>query len=339
MAFPVARFRQLLVALWLLGWLGIPSLAVVHGWPERRAAALIQTQGKPLRAGVMRGGGRVALERAEGGDTPILSFRSPAGPVRLLIDTGAAATMVTATVVERLGLLPRPLTSADFSLAGGGDACPGLRLSSAAIPSLVLAGAEAKPALRLDGLEALVIPGSALPPGVDGVLGAPALRQLPLMIDPLARIVAIGEPALHWRHTMRSWPQVVALSWRRGVPLLPLRVRPRSGGSVATLNALADTGAEGVFLTASLAGRLTPLHPGQPARLVGVCGLQEARRQHLFGIAVGTQSAPNESVEALIVENPVFGLLDVEAIVGQELLRSRRQLWRLDANPPRLELW
>jgi len=32
-------------------------------------------------------------------------------------------------------------------------------------------------------------------------------------------------------------------------------------------------------------------------------------------------------------------LLGVEAIVGQEVLRFRRQLWRLDTDPPRLELW
>jgi hypothetical protein len=29
----------------------------------------------------------------------------------------------------------------------------------------------------------------------------------------------------------------------------------------------------------------------------------------------------------------------VEAIAGQELLRHRRQLWRLDTAPPRLMLW
>ncbi len=123
------------------------------------------------------------------------------------------------------------------------------------------------------------------------------------------------------------------------MPLLPLRVRPVGGGPPLTLNALADTGAEGVFLTAALAERLTPLHPSQPARLVGVCGLQEVRRQRLFGLTVVSGRLPNEIVDAVILTNPVFALLDVEAIVGQDLLRSRRQLWRLDANPPWLELW
>ena len=105
------------------------------------------------------------------------------------------------------------------------------------------------------------------------------------------------------------------------------------------VSALADTGAEGVFLTAALAERLTPLHPSQPARLVGVCGLQEVRRQRLFGLAIGAESPPTRSVEAIILTNAVFPLLEVEAIVGQGLLREHRQLWRLDLLPPRLELW
>ena len=339
MAFPIDSCRAFLVSL-CLGLAGRPSLTHAHGVPQRRAEALIQTRGTPLRAGVIRGGSQVALERAEGGDTPVLSFRSPRGAVvRLLLDTGAAASLVTPALVQRLGLPRRSLAPEAFSMAGGGTACPTLRLSSTEMPALVLGGEPPWPGLRLEGLEALVLPAAALPPGVDGVLGAPTLRQLPVVVDPLTAHVALGSSALHWRQTMTSSPRVVALTWRRGVPLLPLRVRSASGGPTVTLNALADTGAEGVFLTAALAERLTPLHPSQPARLVGVCGLQEVRRQRLFGLTVGSAGPPNESVDAVILTNPVFALLNVEAIVGQELLRSRRQFWRLDANPPRLELW
>jgi hypothetical protein len=40
-----------------------------------------------------------------------------------------------------------------------------------------------------------------------------------------------------------------------------------------------------------------------------------------------------------VTDTPVFGGLGVEAIVGQEWLRHRRQLWRLDRSPPELQLW
>jgi hypothetical protein len=112
-----------------------------------------------------------------------------------------------------------------------------------------------------------------------------------------------------------------------------------SDGQIMQRDALIDTGAEGLFLTPELAALLRPLGTGQAARLVGVCGQQQVWRQRLMGIGIGPQSPPMQTHEAILTTNPVFALLGVEAIVGQELLRIRGQLWRLDTDPPRLELW
>lgn len=335
---PRRSVRRGLAAL-CLGLLWLPALAAARPIPSKRAEALIQTRGQPLQAGVMTGDGVVSLERAEGGDTPILPFSTQRGPLRLLLDTGAATSMVTPAVAERLGLRLRPLEPGAFSMAGGGLACQQLRGSSARLPILALPAEGGRPGLRIAGLEVLVSPVAALPPGVDGVLGAPTLRQQPLVVDPQQGRVALGRSALQWRQTMGSPPQVVPLLWRLGVPLLPLQLATSGGETIARAEALADTGAEGIFLNSPLAERLTPLGPSQPARLVGVCGLQEVKRQRLLGIGFAVPGAALEAVEAIILANPVFALLGVEAIVGQELLRARRQLWRLDAVPPRLELW
>ena len=43
--------------------------------------------------------------------------------------------------------------------------------------------------------------------------------------------------------------------------------------------------------------------------------------------------------EGLVTANPIFQELGVEAIVGQELLRQRIQLWRLDRPDALLDLW
>lgn len=321
----------------------VAALVAIGGMPvaqgQTGARALIQTSGIPLRPGVVQGGSQVPLERAQGGDTPVLTFRSRQGAVRLLLDTGAATTMVTEALVKRLGLTRLALAPQEFSMAGGGGDCPTLRLFRTQIPVLELPGVAGRSGLRLEGSEALVIPGAALPPGVDGLLGASALRQLPVLVDPVAEIVAMGPPALEWRQTLPASPRNVPLTWRRSVPLLPLRIRPGAGGPAESVPALADTGAEGVFLTPALARRLTPRQASQSARLVGVCGVQDVRRQPLFGVAIGEAAHPQESVEAILLANPVFSLLGVEAIVGQALLGRHRQLWRLEADPPRLELW
>jgi hypothetical protein len=123
------------------------------------------------------------------------------------------------------------------------------------------------------------------------------------------------------------------------------------------VEALADTGAEGLFLSPALAARLHPLNQAESLAMVGFCGTQPVRRQTFAGVAFAppVSASPGQQDsrqpvaleplgleqprEVIITENPIFSQLGVAAIVGQELLRQRPQLWRLDLKEPRLELW
>jgi len=131
---------------------------------------------------------------------------------------------------------------------------------------------------------------------VDGVLGAPLLKRLPVWIDPVGQRLRLGEGAV----------------------------------------AFADTGAEGLFLSPAIATRLGPIGPEEPVRLVGFGGEQQVKRQRFAGLGLGLGPA---RVEGIVTANPIFAELQVEAIVGQELLHTHRQLWRLDQRPPTLSLW
>ena len=308
--------------------------------------ALIQVDGPPLSGGRVSGSATVPLEKARGGDTPILTFDTDQGPVRLLLDTGATSSLVRPELATRLGLRSRAMPSEAFRLAGGGADCPELRPQRLALPPLRLG------ALHLVGVEALMLPVSALPPGVDGVLGVPSLRLMPLSIDPLAQRLTLGPLALQPAEQVRlargaaGSRQTVRLHWSKGVPLLSLDTL------AGRVQALADTGAEGLFLSLALAARLHPLDNGTTLTMVGFCGEQKVRRQTLVGVAFAAPLSPSETGpdrpmqaelmqprEGIITENPIFNQLGVAAIVGQELLRQRPQLWRLDLQPPRLELW
>ncbi|MEB3332114.1 MAG: aspartyl protease family protein [Synechococcaceae cyanobacterium] len=302
-------------------------------------AALIQLRGEQLGGGTISGSAVVPLERASGGDTPVLSFASRAGAIRLLLDTGASSTMVTPALAERLGLPLTPLPPERFALAGGGLGCGSLSPQRTRLPDLTLqSAATGSPGLRLSGAEALVLPVAGLPAGIDGVLGAPSLRLTAVRVDPARQQVSFGAEAL--RQGSRHGRQRLRLRWHRGVPLVGLRtpLGPRL--------ALADTGAEGLFLTPALARRLPPLSRAEETRLVGFCGEQTVQRQLFAAVeldsdAAGAGKTPRNHVplEGIITENPVFEQLGVEAIAGQELLRRRIQLWRLDTTPPSLELW
>jgi len=353
-----------------------PPVSPAAGAP---AHALIQLAGQPLSGGRSRGTVSLPLERAEGGHTPVLDFQvsgvgaaagsgaDPASPgpvprhgrqgsrIRLLLDTGATSTMVTPELADRLALERRPLPPGTFGLAGGGHGCADLNPQRTRLPDLVLrdpAAPAGTAGLSLEGVEALVLPVRALPAGVDGVLGAPSLRLLPIRIDPSLGRVALGAAALdplpyplnsargsatssaNPAATPRSRPQRVPLWWHRGVPLLLLRT------SVGPVHALADTGAEGLFLRPALAARLQPLGPAQPLRLVGFCGEQRVERRRFAGLGLGSGpgDAPGD-VEGIVTDNSIFEQLGVEAILGQELLHRQRQLWRLDQARPELLLW
>ncbi|MEA5398513.1 retropepsin-like aspartic protease, partial [Synechococcus sp. BA-124 BA4] len=189
------------------------------------AAALIQLGGPPLDSGRISGQVNVPLERASGGDTPVLSLRSEGGPVRLLLDTGASTTLVSPELMRRLKLVGRPVDPKSFTLAGAGEGCPDLKPGRVKLPELMLAAGGER--LRLSGLEALVLPVAGLPPGIDGVLGAPQLRQQPLWIDPHGQRLSIGALALadagrFRRSASAGTAASLPLVWREGVPLLPL---------------------------------------------------------------------------------------------------------------------
>ena len=307
---------------------------------------------------------------------PAPFHRRQGARIRLLLDTGATSTMVTPELAERLSLVRRPLPAGTFGLAGGGHGCADLNPQRTRLPDLLLrdpAAPPGTPGLSLEGVEALVLPVRALPAGVDGVLGAPSLRLLPIRIDPSLGRIALGMAALDQLPfplspsssatpparssaprdppptapaTSRSRPQRVPLRWYRGVPLLQLRT------SVGPVQALADTGAEGLFLQPALAARLRPLGPAQPLRLVGFCGEQRVERRLYAGLGLGpgsgglaaTPGSPSPGdgpagVEGIVTDNPIFEQLGVEAILGQELLHRHRQLWRLDQARPELLLW
>ena len=182
--------------------------ALAHPVRCASARALIQLAGQPLAGGITRGTVSLPLERAEGGHTPVLSFRlaaesastaagvpRPGGsgearPIRLLLDTGATSTMVTPELAERLTLQRQSLPAGAFGLAGGGTGCGGLQPQRTRLPALELrdpAAPSGSAVLTLSGIEALVLPVRALPVGVDGVLGAPTLRLQPIRIDQIGR--------------------------------------------------------------------------------------------------------------------------------------------------------
>ncbi|MFY8150251.1 MAG: hypothetical protein ACOVNL_13675 [Prochlorococcaceae cyanobacterium] len=58
---------------------------------------------------------------------------------------------------------------------------------------------------------------------------------------------------------------------------------------------------------------------------------------HLPGKAADPAAAT--AVQAIVTVNPMLEARAADAIVSQERLRIRRELWRLDTTPPTRTLW
>ena len=288
-------------------------------------AALVQLQGAPPPQPVMEGSSRTVYTTPSDGDTPVLLLKTSGGlPVRLLIDTGASRSMVSQELVQRLQLKTKALPSGNFALAGAGSDCPTDPPRQAVLPMLRLGE------LKIRELAVLGMPKLGVPPGTDGVLGASALRQLPLLIDPKQKQLRFDQQL-----TPQSAPADAVrspLRWRDHVPLL--QVSDQNGDEAS---ALLDTGAEAVFISVSLAQRLSPQSPPSGVEIQGFCGSEYAIERIFSGLSIGNLSL--EKSPAIVTRNRILKDLNVEAIIGQPLLKKRRQLWFLNRPDPLLLLW
>ena len=289
-------------------------------------AALVQLDGMRLPEPRLRGAADVPYDRPADGDTPIVRLTARDGTVlRLLLDSGASVSLVTEQLVQRLGLPVAELPPGALRLAGAGAGCQALRPGRVRLPDLTLGD------LQIEALEALVMPALGVPPGSDGVLGAPLFRQMSMLIDPVGRRVRLGpeadRPAIAPPRATR-----LPLRWRHGVPLLDLQ-DSRGGG----VSALLDTGAEGLFVSRTLAARLHPQGPVRPLRIAGFCGDESALQMNLEGLRLA--GTPVGSQSMIVTDSGILAALEVDAVVGQPMLRDRRQLWLLNREQPVLLLW
>jgi hypothetical protein len=161
-------------------------------------------------------------------------------------------------------------------------------------------------------------------------LGASALRQLPMLIDPTQQQVRFDQQLSI--HSAPAEALRLPLQWRDYVPLV--QVSDQSGKSTL---ALLDTGAEAVFVGVPLAQRLSPQSPPSGVEIQGFCGSEFAVERLFAGLSVGDITLQRSP--AIVTRNRILKDLNVEAIIGQPMLKNRRQLWLLNRPDPVLLLW
>ncbi len=233
--------------------------------------------------------------------------------ITLLVDTGAERTVLSADVVERLGLARDEKTITRSTGVGGTYTA-----NDAIIPGLVLGGVRF-PVTRVSVGQFRFGPGLT----ADGLLGSDILLAFDLDIDLPDRKLTLYRPRLcpdvqpPWNEPFERVPGVKALRDRL---LIPLELDGVSGMGIL------DTGAQATTIGVSMASRLgltagamtnDPVvehHGAGP-------GSQDARL-HRFGLL---------QIGSAVAHDPILSVLPIDAgvgdaLVGEDFIDGRR-IW------------
>jgi predicted aspartyl protease len=238
--------------------------------------------------------------------------------VKLLVDTGAERTVLSADVVERLGLQRDEKTITRSTGVGGVYTA-----HDAIIPGLVLGGVRF-PVTRVSVGQFRFGPGLA----ADGLLGSDVLLAFDLDIDVPGRNLTLYRPRLcpdvqpPWRAPFERVPGVKALRDRL---LIPLELDGVTGMGIL------DTGAQATTIGLSMANRIGLTAASMAADPVvehhgAGSGSQNARLHRFRLLQIGPAVAHDPILSVLPVDAGVG-----DALVGEDFIDGRR-IWMSFSN-------
>jgi predicted aspartyl protease len=147
------------------------------------------------------------------------------GPFRFVVDTGASRSVVSPTLVERLGLAQATDTRITIQGATGTEAVPSVLIERLQAGDIVMENVR------------LPVVGLAVLAGADGILGVEGFDKMRIVVDFTADSISITRARMSWM-SRRGWYRVpVRLRFGR------LMVAQARIGDLA-VKAVIDTGAE-----------------------------------------------------------------------------------------------
>ncbi len=233
----------------------------------------------------------------------------------MLLDTGAARSMLVEATVRRLNI---PKDGRTFTVTVGLSG--GSPQSDANVSSMLLGGVP----LSMDRLPVNTFGGAS---GVDGVLGLDALRDYDLDIDEPNRTLSLYR-VRSCEHADPPWSETAApidgVSTLRSWLEVPFEIDGVAGmGTV-------DTGASYTLITPRMMRRLglteQVMAADRPVKVHVIAGDDAPARVHRFKtVRVGPVTVHDASVLVLAREPPALsgGRRFDDAVIGQDLLRNR----------------
>ncbi len=282
----------------------------------RQATAIVQLQDLNLSPPTIQGTATLSL-RTEG-NPKLLTINGLVWqkPATFLVDTGASTTLLSKSLVSRLNLQGQSIPGDRLSSAVAGTDCPSMDAHLHRLPPMTLGN------LRVQDLQGLTFVNTEIPHGLSGVLGMNLLSAFDLRVYPQTRQIALTPPTA-LPDQQRS--QAIPLQNRLGVMLASVRVNQRG-----PFTFLLDTGAESTFISPIVAAVTQGNQlPRQAVRVKGFCGLEPAYRVSMPDLQIGHHQVQN--VDTIVLDSSVIKTLQVDGILGQNVLSQFVQHWRFSS--------
>lgn len=280
---------------------------------SHRNHAIVQLQGLQLSPPQLKGTANVPLIQTDKPKRLTIYGSIQQQPEPFLVDTGASTTLLAKSLVSRLGLAGQAISGDRLASAVAGNDCPTMDAHLHRLPPLKIG------ALEVENLQGLTFVNTTLPDGLSGVLGMNLLNAFDLKVNPTTRQVSLTSPTPLPPH-QRS--QAIPLQNKLGVMLAQLHMN-----QTGPFTFLLDTGAESTFISPEVAQVTQAAQlPRQDVRVRGFCGLEPAYRVSMPSLQFGQYSVQN--VDTIVLDSTVIKTLQVDGILGQNVLRQFSQHWR-----------
>ncbi|MFB2834545.1 retroviral-like aspartic protease family protein [Floridanema evergladense] len=277
--------------------------------------AIVRLQNMELPPPKVSGEATLPMRLVEGGQVWTIDLKLGGKSGRYLVDTGAATSMIATQLTRELNLKGTAIPGERVQFAVAGNDCLNMDATLHRLPTINAQTAQ------INDLMVLELSKAVIPDELTGVLGMDFFSQFDLVINPQKQQLQLLSPS---QLPIADKNRAITLQGKLGVMLAEVEI---NGQGPFTF--LIDTGAESIFISQEVAGKLAIASSKmQDISVQGFCGLEPAKSLTLD--LVKMQNYQINNLEAVVLNTSVLKVLAVDGILGQNFLNQFVQHWRFE---------
>ncbi|MGL5063212.1 MAG: retroviral-like aspartic protease family protein [Microcoleus sp.] len=274
-----------------------------------RMIALLKVTGTTLPKSSSQGQASVKLTRVA--DSQVFTVPVTIGGQQrsFLLDTGASNSIVDSQLAQQLGLAGVPIPSDILAYFVVGNDCSKISANLHSLPPLAVEAA------KVEGINGMGLPKTAIPGNASGVLGLDFLQGFDVVVNPKTLQLQLLPPS-------PAVAGAIPLAGKLGVMTAQVKINGKG-----PFTFLLDTGADAIVVSQRLASTLSlDVANAKNVEVRGFCGNETAKKIKLDRVSLQEHEATE--LDGVVLNNKVLDLLGVDGIVGQNFLTQYNQHWR-----------